>query len=1051
MNWKKIVLRGFLAILVLLLLLVTVVPYILYRKQKAITQHVISEVNEMFAGQLVVGDSHISIFEQFPYISIDLTDVRFFSSKDTLQRPLYEVKDFYVGFDIKKIFKGKYDVKRLKMEQGHIDLVQYADGNLNLLMAKKMQDQQVASDNDTSSFHFSLDRIEMVNVDITFLNEADSLMVEAFIKNAKASFSLKEQLISATLNTSLICNVINKGDTTFFKHKHVDIGTQINYNKEQQLVKIEHGTMALQDGQFGFSGSIDLDDDLLTDLEIHGNKPDFNLLLSLAPEETAEQFKPFNNAGRVYFDSRIRGKLAAGHKFRLDANFGCENGYFENTISSRRIDELGFKGHFDNGADSTWSSAILELNNISMRPGSGIFSGNIAVRNFLDPHITVNLHSDLDLQFLGDFFNVENLQGLKGKVTLDMKFNELIDFEAPENNLVRLKEGIDSELTIRDMDILVPGIKQPLRNLNLHAQMQQGKLEMDSLYFTIGESDFRMKGSLDDLPAIFHFQQKPVNVSLAAFSKKLKLSDIVPVDKSDSTAIDEEISDLSIKLSFKTSVHGLTEHNGLPRGEFFIDDFYAKFKNYPHSFHDFHADLLIDNNNIALKDFSGFIDQSDFHFSGKLSNYELWLDKDKKGHTTFSFDLRSDLLKLEDLFSYNGENYVPADYRHEEFRKVKLHGDLDLSYDSVLQSADLTFNNLEGKMKVHPLKLENFKGSLSYSDNQVHLRNFSGKMGESDLKASVNLYTGTDEARKKAINKIVLRSDFLDLDELLNYEAKARTEPHDSAFNIFELPFAHMAIEAHIGKLNYHQLWLTDFVTKIRMQPDHFLYVDTLRLAAAEGRMALKGYFNGSDSDHIYFKSNMQLDHVDIDKLLFRFDNFGNDYVLNENLHGYLSGNINSTVFMHPDLVPKIDKAEAEMDISITEGRIVNFAPMQALSAFFKDRNLRLIRFDTLRNTLSLKNSVLNIPSMNINSSLGFIEIEGTQSLDLNMQYFIRVPLRMVTQVGFRYLFGGKKKEEIDPAQEDAIVYRDMDKKVSLVSLQVAGTPEEYKVSLKKK
>jgi hypothetical protein len=65
------------------------------------------------------------------------------------------------------------------------------------------------------------------------------------------------------------------------------------------------------------------------------------------------------------------------------------------------------------------------------------------------------------------------------------------------------------------------------------------------------------------------------------------------------------------------------------------------------------------------------------------------------------------------------------------------------------------------------------------------------------------------------------------------------------------------------------------------------------------------------------------------------------------------------------------------------------------------------------------------------------------------MEYFLRIPLKMVTQVGFHMLFG-KKKEEVDPDQVDAIEYRDMDKRIRFMNLKITGTPDAYKVQLGK-
>jgi hypothetical protein len=86
---------------------------------------------------------------------------------------------------------------------------------------------------------------------------------------------------------------------------------------------------------------------------------------------------------------------------------------------------------------------------------------------------------------------------------------------------------------------------------------------------------------------------------------------------------------------------------------------------------------------------------------------------------------------------------------------------------------------------------------------------------------------------------------------------------------------------------------------------------------------------------------------------------------------------------------------------------------------------------------------------MNINSSLGFMEISGKQAMNLQMEYYMRIPLKMVTSVGFRMLFG-KKQEEVDPDQVDAIEYRDANKKVRFMNIKITGTPDDYKVGLGK-
>jgi hypothetical protein len=67
------------------------------------------------------------------------------------------------------------------------------------------------------------------------------------------------------------------------------------------------------------------------------------------------------------------------------------------------------------------------------------------------------------------------------------------------------------------------------------------------------------------------------------------------------------------------------------------------------------------------------------------------------------------------------------------------------------------------------------------------------------------------------------------------------------------------------------------------------------------------------------------------------------------------------------------------------------------------------------------------------------------------MDYLIRVPWSLVSQVGVQSLFGGKRKEEIDPDQIDAIQYRDENKRTRFLNVRINGTPDKFAFSLGKK
>jgi hypothetical protein len=148
-------------------------------------------------------------------------------------------------------------------------------------------------------------------------------------------------------------------------------------------------------------------------------------------------------------------------------------------------------------------------------------------------------------------------------------------------------------------------------------------------------------------------------------------------------------------------------------------------------------------------------------------------------------------------------------------------------------------------------------------------------------------------------------------------------------------------------------------------------------------------------------------------------------------------------------MVPSIEDSELHIDVSVINGSLNDFSPFTALSDYFANKNMSKVRFDTLKNDLYLKNGMLTIPLMNINTTLGYFELEGKQDVDLNMDYTMRIPLKLVTKAAYQKLFG--KNSKIGTEQVDEIEYRDQTKRTRFVNINIKGTTNAYDISLDKK
>jgi hypothetical protein len=1048
---KKVLKRIFIGIIVVPILLLTIAITLVYYKQDEIVSELLTKLNKDFNAEIKVGDSHIAPFANFPYISIDVDDLVIYESKSLQTEPMMQLKDIYVGFDLFKIIGGKVDIKSIKLENGFIHLKQDTLGNLNFVKAFETEQK---AENVEEEFHLHLKSITLNNVDITHQNESNNLTTEAFINKAKTGFKTSNDHTMIDLETKLVVNLIKGTDTTFFKHKHITINTKLDYFNKGNQLKIEPSEIELEHAKFDFKGSIDLNGDMNADVSIVGNKPNFDLFLAFAPEELAPVLNQFENKGTIYFKADIKGPLINKHLPFINVDFACEHAFLHNIKTDKKLDDLNFKAHFTNNGKKGLEPMEFSLMDFSSRPEAGKFTGYLKMKNFAAPEIDTKIVSDFDLDFLAKFLNVDGLKDLSGKVKLTLNFKDLIDFAHPERAIEKLNESYFTELMVDNLSFGTKAFHVPIKNVNINAQLVGHEAKINRFEARIGKSDISLKGHISDLPAIIHHSKNMVTCDLDFKSRLLDLKELTSSDTSKSKPVNESIKDFEVKLRFKSAANAFTESPNLPVGEFFIDDLHASFKNYPHRINNFRADVYIDTSHFKIIDFSGLIDESDFHFNGKLNYYNLWFMKKPHGDTKIEFDLTSKLLQFQDVFSYNGANYVPEDYRKEELRDFKLHGHADLHFNEGLQSTDIYLDNFTSKMKIHKYKFEKFNGRIHYEKEHLMVQDFSAKIGNSSFELDINYYLGKDKSIKKRDNHFGIKSSNLDLDELLAYTLTPSTTTvspadHDKGFSIFDVPFTDMTFDMNIGHFKYHTYHFNNFVCKAKTTENHYLYIDTLKMDVADGHVNMNGYFNGSDRSKLYFSPLLKITKLDLDKLLIKFENFGQDHFVTENVHGKFSGLIKGKIRMHNDLVPIMDNSELSMDVQITDGRLDKYEPLTAMADYFKDKNTSKVKYDTLQKHIDMKNGEISFPMMTINSSLGFMEIKGKQDMNMNMEYVFRIPMKMVADVAKSKLFGGGK-DSVSVDQEDEIQYKDGTKRTRYVNVKLTGKDGKYKVNMVK-
>ncbi|MBN2350887.1 MAG: hypothetical protein JXJ22_18765 [Bacteroidales bacterium] len=251
-----------------------------------------------------------------------------------------------------------------------------------------------------------------------------------------------------------------------------------------------------------------------------------------------------------------------------------------------------------------------------------------------------------------------------------------------------------------------------------------------------------------------------------------------------------------------------------------------------------------------------------------------------------------------------------------------------------------------------------------------------------------------------------IQSENLNLNSLLNFnKTKNKT---DTVLLVFPKNIQlYSQLKTKHFKYNRFQ---ADDINCILNYHTKILSVNQLQMNTMQGRLTGKATLKLLESNELDVRCETVLNNMDIRKLFYSFNNFNQKVIEDKHLQGALSGNVNFFALWDNELNVKAQSITVDSDIKISNGELINYAPLNSLSKFIDLEELKNIKFQTLENSISIRNKTVFIPYMDISSSAFNISGSGEHHFDLTYTYRIRVYLSEILSGKARK----NKKENIE-------------------------------------
>ncbi|MCB0403018.1 MAG: hypothetical protein KDD41_13100 [Flavobacteriales bacterium] len=377
--------------------------------------------------------------------------------------------------------------------------------------------------------------------------------------------------------------------------------------------------------------------------------------------------------------------------------------------------------------------------------------------------------------------------------------------------------------------------------------------------------------------------------------------------------------------------------------------------------------------------------------------------------------------QLELNLKYSGYVKELSDIKASELRKLNASGTAKLTHAQLKKTG--TKN-----------AIENINGSFRFNNNDVKVDTlkFTSNGNQFELEGKFNnllayLFVENEVLAVRTsfhANRLVLDDFLSDSESSSNYSLSL---PKNVALNF----------RAKVDTFEFRQFHAENLKAAVELE-DQVLMVTDLSFLAMQGEVKGNLAIDDSHDDKILITSQGEVNKIDIHEMFRQFENFGQKHILDENIRGITTTQIEFASVWDKQLKVDEDKIYVLADIHIAQGELIDYQPILALSKFIEVEELEHIKFDRMSTRIEIKNRVVHIPKTEINSSAIDVTLSGTHTFDNQIDYRFKLLLNDV--------LWGKAKRKKKEITEFGYIADDGLGKTTLF-LKMTGTVDDYNIS----
>jgi hypothetical protein len=545
---RRFLIYFFVIICVLVIALVTA---IFLFKDKIINQFVL-EANKQLNTPVTIGKIEISVFEQFPSLSILLNDV-YIEDSYSEKNALLTAKHISFQMDLYAVWNGDYTVKGLKIRDSETNLKidRHGDGNYIILKEEGTAGKGTVS--------FELHDVSLINTKVNYIDISAKQNMTYTSNELTASIESNNDVYEIIGNGQITSEKILIDGVSYLGGKSFTVNSELTYDDIKKHLTIKPTTLDLKNASFSVNGTYTWKNKSLIDLTTKGKNTDIQTLLSLLPGSMSSKVEKYKSDGDVYFNARLKGEISQRKHPSLSIDFGFDDATIFHPDYNSRIEDASMTGSFATSEVSDLRQASLVLKNIRGKLNNEDFQANFILNDFINPEVIFDFKGKVDAPALMSFYPVESIQNVSGALVADVSFEGKVELLKDKATAQRV--STQGTIDLQHINLLYGKDKISFTDLNGNLQFNNNDLALSNVSGSLGNSDFLLNGFFKNIITFMLFDNQPIGIETDLKSNHLdvdQLFDLAYGTDSDSKELEYTFSiPQNINLNFNCDVNSL--------------------------------------------------------------------------------------------------------------------------------------------------------------------------------------------------------------------------------------------------------------------------------------------------------------------------------------------------------------------------------------------------------------------------------------------------------------------------------------------------------------